>query len=223
MSTILFLSPRIDDKKSYVNLSYYQLFKNQDVIPIILPYIMDKKKLLQILKMGNGLILCGGIDINPKYFQKKYQKSVYIDALDQYDFLLLELAIQLKMPVFGICRGLQVINVYFHGSLTEHIENHMQTNHKIFFSNKDENIFNHFHDVEMVNSFHHQSILDLGHHLICCAKSQDGVIEAIYSKKYPIYAIQWHCELLTNKKRQYQMILSFFKQCKQHRFKKDNS
>ena len=59
--------------------------------------------------------------------------------------------------------------------------------------------------------------------LIRIVKSQDGVIEAIYSKKYPIYAIQWHCELLTNKKRQYQMILSFFKQCKQYRFKKNNS
>ncbi len=218
MAFIIFLSPRVDDKKSYVNLSYYKLFEHTEIIPVILPYIYNKELLLKILKMGDGLILCGGIDVNPKYFHKEYHQSVYIDELDQYDFLLLDLAIQLKMPVFGICRGLQVINVYFHGTLTEDISNHMQIDHKIFFNQKDSLIFKHFQEEETVNSFHHQSILELGKHLICCAKSQDGTIEAIYSNQYPIYAIQWHCELLTNKKRQYQMISSFFELCKQYHF-----
>lgn len=216
MSTIIFLSPRIDNKTSFVHLTYFNLFHNLDIIPITLPFIHDKDKLESILKMGNGLILCGGIDINPSFFKQAYDKSEYIDDLDFFDFLLLDIATKLFLPVFGICRGLQVINVYFNGSLTEDIPNHNNLMHPIFFENQSNFVFAHFPFKIYVNSFHHQSILILGNDLVACAKSEDGTIEAIYSLKYPIYAIQWHSERLLDDYFQKKMMLNFFEICRNY-------
>ena len=213
MKPIIFLSPRIENKKSYVNRSYFSLFENQDCVPLPLPFIHDSILLKEILKMGNGLILCGGIDINPKYFNKNYQKSDYNDELDAYDFLLLQLAIELDLPVLGICRGLQVINVFFNGSLYEDIKFHQQTSHLVYFSNVDNTIFSDYQNADMVNSYHHQVILELGENLIACGKSQDGYIEAIYSTQYPIYGIQWHCELLLDYSSHKQFVHNFLKKC----------
>lgn len=214
MANFIFLTPRIQDNKSYVNLTYYDLFIQNDMIPIILPFTLDKEKLKQIMQLGKGLIICGGIDINPYYYHKHFSKADYNPALDAYDFFILNLALELNIPILGICRGIQLINVYFHGTLFEDIQQHQNTQHEIFFENTDNTLFSTFGQVEIVNSYHHQAIDKLGHQLICLARSKDGLIEAIKVKDQNVYAIQWHPELMLNNEKQKEFIFNFFHLCK---------
>lgn len=209
MKKIIYITSRFENNKSFVNTSYYNLFINTDFICVPLPFINNKDKLYQLLKSCSGIIISGGIDINPNRYKEKCINSNFNDILDDYDFLILDLASKLKLPILGICRGLQLINVYFEGSLCQHIENHSNTLHPITIINKHPFLLNNKKRVMIVNSFHHQAIKDLGKDLVVCAISDDNIIEAIYSTSLPIFAVQWHPELLEDTS----IINAFFDLC----------
>lgn len=194
MKKILYLSPRYDLKKTYVNESIYQNFNSNKYVLVPLPFIFDKNSLSFLLKNSAGLLLLGGIDLNPNLYNQENQGSEYIDLLDKYDFLLLDICLENKIKVLGICRGLQVINVYFKGTLLQNITNHYKTSHIIHFI---KNCLFYKQDI-VVNSFHHQAISTLGNNLEIIAVSDDNIIEGIYCKKYNILAFQFHPEFDNN-------------------------
>ena len=104
---------------------------------------------------------------------------------DKTENKLLDYAINKKIPVLGICKGMQFINTYFNGKITK-VENHVAKNHKIKIGRK----------IEGVNSYHNLGFYerDLGGNLKIFAKSEDGVIEGIYHQNLQIMGIQWHPE-----------------------------
>ncbi len=164
------------------------------------------------LKDCHGLVLTGGEDIHPGKFGKDFEISrCEIDvSRDSLEFALLEKAIELKLPILAICRGLQLVNVYFAGSLIIDIPQDVQTTieHRRF------NDTDSIHSIEVepgtllkkisgkfdgfINSAHHQSIEQLPENLISSAKSEDGIIEAIEfreSTNLPFFlGVQWHPE-----------------------------
>lgn len=119
------------------------------------------------------IILSGGNDIESS---KKR---------DETETKLLDFAVQNKIPVLGICRGMQYINIFFGGSLS-YISNHVATNHKVKIENS---YFN-------VNSYHNMGVKekDLALRLKAFAKTNEGIIEGIYHPFLPIAGIQWHPE-----------------------------
>ena len=106
---------------------------------------------------------------------------------DKLEKEILNFSKKVKIPIFGICRGFQILNNFCNGSLVK-IENHCNTRHKL----KGEKIFNY----REVNSFHNYGVTKktLGNDLIPLAMTEDGCIEAIKHTKYPWMAIMWHPE-----------------------------
>ena len=147
-----------------------------------------------------GVILSSGNDINPTlYGSKEKSESVSIER-DLTEKKLLDLSIKKNLPVLGMCRGLQFINVFFGGKLVninKDIQSkigHVASVHKIRIINQSaDKLFGNSFDV---NSYHNNGISDktLSSELKAFAKSEDGLIEGFYHPKLPIAAIMWHPE-----------------------------
>ncbi|MBL8006944.1 MAG: gamma-glutamyl-gamma-aminobutyrate hydrolase family protein [Ignavibacteria bacterium] len=170
------------------------------------------------LRECSGLMLTGGIDIYPELFcdwDTKERKGTYQPGRDGFELNLLDSALNSKMPVLAICRGLQLVNVYFRGSLIFDIEETRKVNHRKISKNEDRiHRVNIFKDTLLykitgvescdVNSSHHQSVDRLGEGLMINAKTDDGIIEGIeFSDKKGksfLIGVQWHPERFKNLK-----------------------
>ncbi len=151
----------------------------------------------------DGLILCGGGDIHPKYFHEEIDGSNDIDPeRDALEFALTRAFAEAGKPILGICRGHQVINVYFGGSLHQDLSNARA--HTSFAGHdlvhpvraaKGSIAQQLYGDCFSVNSHHHQGLNRLGQGLIPSIWSLDGtVVEGIEHTTLPILGIQWHPE-----------------------------
>lgn len=152
----------------------------------------------------DGLILCGGGDISPLFYNEENEKSLNVDiSRDKYEFELLEKFIFLKKPVLAICRGIQIVNVFFGGTLYQNIENHKNIDGTDLFHQvtaKERFLKNLYGEEFLVNSCHHQAIKTLGKDLCVTAISPDNVIEGIVHKSLSIIGVQWHPERIENGK-----------------------
>lgn len=160
----------------------------------------------------SGLILTGGVDIYPEIYcdwETKEMKGKYKPERDGFELKLLGKAIGKRLPVLAICRGMQLFNVFFRGSLIYDLEEIRNVNHRRISSTEDR-----LHEVNifsgtllssitgvsrvLVTSSHHQAIDRLGEGLMVNAKTDDGIIEGIeYNDKSdkPFFiGIQWHPE-----------------------------
>ncbi|MBB5264471.1 putative glutamine amidotransferase [Catenibacillus scindens] len=150
----------------------------------------------------DGLLLPGGYDVNPVLYGEKNTASRHIDDfLDLSQLALLDHFVRAKKPVLGICRGHQVINVYFGGTLIQHmagvnLHQHpdkdllhpvtTSTNFRLYDLYKGKTL--------TVNSNHHQAIGRIGKDLIPVQRSPDGCIEAMIHRSLPLLSVQWHPE-----------------------------
>ena len=148
----------------------------------------------------DGLLLTGGSDINPARYGKDNAGSEQVDdARDALEMRLLQDALAEDLPVFAICRGLQLFNVTQPGgTLLQDMDGHKLPHHathhaEIYEGTRLAQIFG--PGVHVVNSRHHQAVAQVGEGLVISAKSPDGVIEGL---EWPdlrfAVAVQWHPE-----------------------------
>jgi putative glutamine amidotransferase len=163
------------------------------------------------IRKCNGVVLTGGGDVHPRF----YNKSEYMDLCsdidekrDEFEWKVLGLTEQHQVPVLGICRGLQVANVYFGGTLIPHIPAFGKFDHsRIRETDKYHEVTvdpnSRLHDIVKsttgeVNSAHHQSADLVGKGLVCNALSSDGVVEGLERSAKDGHAflmlVQWHPE-----------------------------
>lgn len=149
----------------------------------------------------DGLLLSGGVDIHPRHYVQEIDGSVNIDeARDAAEMELLRQFVEAKKPIMGICRGHQMINVFFGGSLIQHIDtadDHRGEGDAVHDVDSAEGAIltalygRHF----AVNSSHHQAVDRLGEGLHAVqVSSRDGVIEGSEHDTLPIFSVQWHPE-----------------------------
>ncbi len=133
------------------------------------------------------VILPGGNDINDKINVVKKRNKV--------EKSIIKFSIKNKIPLLGVCRGMQLVNIYFGGKIRLK-KNHMRTNHLVFFNKN--SIFK--KRKKIVNSFHNFCIekKDLGRNLEIIAECKDQTIEFFKHKKYKIYGVMWHPERYKN-------------------------
>lgn len=149
----------------------------------------------------DGLLLCGGGDIHPRYYGEEIDGSVRIDTdRDEHELQLADDFIKAGKPVMGICRGCQLLNVYFGGSLIQHLET--TDIHKgetdlvhVVCADTDSFLCELYGKEFPINSIHHQAVGRLGEGLkIILRSKEDGVVEAFEHESLPVFALQFHPE-----------------------------
>jgi putative glutamine amidotransferase len=184
-------------------------------VPIVLP--PQRGSIDELLAVIDGLLLSGGPDVDPARYGDSYvHPTTYgIDPdRDQFEIDLFDSALRRSIPTFGICRGIQVMNVALGGTLiqdvsTEHpgasIVGHRQHERGLevsavghALSAVEPTPLPIFGDNDLgVNSFHHQAIRDIAADLMPVAYSPDGLIEAVAVRDNPeVFGVQWHPELM---------------------------
>ena len=151
----------------------------------------------------DGLLLPGGGDIHPMLYGQDIDGSTEInEELDQKQLKVLDCFVKEKKPILGICRGHQLINVYFKGDLIQDIktanqhkrENDIDKVHNTLVKPCSwlEEIYGSAHI--MTNSAHHQAVGHIGTGLKAVQHTKDGIIEAMEHETLPIWTVQWHPE-----------------------------
>ena len=211
-----------EKSKSYSHYPWYAARKNYSDsidlaggISIFLPH--NKCKIPQYLNLLDGLVITGGdFDVNPKLYGKKISSEFVKVKEDRtnFEYEITKQALEINLPILGICGGQQLLNVVMGGTLIQHIPdtidsiiNHEQTNprnegsheikiyknSRLFDITKVERMF--------VNSAHHQSVDILGKGLVVNSIAEDGIIEGIENPKLNFcLGVQWHPEFLIDKK-----------------------
>lgn len=153
------------------------------------------------------LILPGGGDITPAFFGEKNHGSKNIDTeLDIIQIQALDFFINHGKPVLGICKGMQLINVYFGGTIIQHLstaDTHAYNGKDRMHTSKalpNSTIHKLYGDYFTVNSAHHQGIGNPGKSLKITQISLDNVVECLEHISLPVIGVQWHPERLMDQK-----------------------
>lgn len=180
-------------------------------VPFIIPPFDDTNSLINTLESLDGVLLTGGADINPLFLGEEPIKELHSinPRRDRQELLLARLAADRQIPILGICRGMQLMNAAFGGSLYQDIHSQMEgtrikhdqdlgrgyASHTVEIE-KDSLLYQLFGTETLaVNSFHHQAVKEVAPGFRATARATDGVIEAMESAEYkPMTGVQWHPE-----------------------------
>jgi len=206
----------LDIEGEYLSLrrNYGEAISRARGMPVFLP---PSKDAIFYAEMIDALLIPGGRDINPSYYHEEMLPQVEPVPHERSDFeiSLLQAVIKLNKPVFGICYGMQLINVASGGTLFQDIDSQLSSDidhrngyHKIAIQ---ENRFLKKGEFS-VNSTHHQAVKKLGIGLAGFAFSSDNLIEAFHARDYPfLVGVQWHPERLLEDNLSLGLFTSFLK------------
>jgi putative glutamine amidotransferase len=183
-------------------------------VPVILP--AHPEAIDGMLEHLDGIIFSGGGDIDPSYWnEERHPAADGFDAQrDEFEIEAIRKVVARDLPMLGICRGIQTINVALGGTIIQDIPDQVDgaRQHRQHLDGLDRDT--HSHDVAIVegdnplfrihgqrsmttNSFHHQAIASLAPDLEVIATADDGIIEAVYHPGMSFgLAVQWHPEML---------------------------
>ena len=187
-----------------LGMTYLRAIERAGGVPVVLPpCVSDLESLLARL---DGICLSGGPDLDPQAYgapDRHAELGPTEPSLDAFELDLARAAIARGMPLLGICRGAQALNVACDGTLHQHLPGHRQSEPGAKAT----------HEVEVlagtqlagllgagtlaVNSFHHQAVDRLGESLRIAALAPDGTVEAIEGEGFAL-GVQWHAEALAD-------------------------
>lgn len=213
--------------------NYIQVLVQNGALGVMIPNIIDENVINGYTDNLDGLLLTGGGDIHPKFYNSDKdemtgQLNQTIDTTrDEAELAYFKAFFAKKKPILGICRGSQIINVAMGGTLTQHIDKaipnlteiHMNPQDKGFWYvkthyiqiNQSSKLQNIIRDDEIeVNSEHHQMVDKPGKDIQIVARSPQGVNEAIeYTGDQFVIGVQWHPEQLPEEESTKKLIKAF--------------
>lgn len=196
---------------SMFSYDFIESILSSKALPTLMP-IVPKKYIKEQLKLIDALVMAGGEDVHPKYYESEQDDKEYHDISlerDEYEIELLKQALEIGIPILLICRGMQLLNIVQNGTLYGDIDSEIPTKiEHLTIENRSKGA----HDVDLkedhfvssligntikVNSIHHQSIKQLGKNLEVVGEARDGIVEVItFKDREDIIAVQWHPEMM---------------------------
>lgn len=196
---------------NFVNRAYIEAILAAGGTPVLIPF-QPKENLRQIVDLLAGIVVPGGVDVDPmRYGESPSPGCGKVDPdWDEQDLNVLGLALERDLPVLAICRGMQVLNVAYGGSLVQDIASEVDQAIK---HRQEAPVWHATHTIRLeegnlladiwadaplkVNSFHHQAVKTLGNGLRVAATAPDGIIEAVEAvDRRFVLGVQWHPELM---------------------------
>lgn len=180
----------------------------------VMPGSMTPEEARTLARQASGLVLCGGVDVAPElYGEQVLNDTVEVfPERDAMEWALLEGAREAQVPVWGVCRGLQVLNVFLGGSLWQDLPSQHPTDIPHSADNPKDLLVHTVTVLEpqrplgeilaketaWVNSRHHQAVKRLADGLVSVAEAPDGLVEAFVLDRpdWWVRAVQWHPENL---------------------------
>ncbi|WP_028044379.1 gamma-glutamyl-gamma-aminobutyrate hydrolase family protein [Candidatus Stoquefichus massiliensis] len=210
--------------EQYVQQDYVEAVENAGGIPVLLSVTKKNDMITEQIQRIDGLLVTGGQDVNPMFYKENwsYDQGPSDSYRDQYEIELIKQCADRRIPILGICRGQQIINVAFGGTLyqdnryaNEYVFQHEQKERReypthIIRIKKDSFLFPIFGDKAYVNSFHHQSIKKIADEFRVVARSEDSIVEAIQHNILNILGVQFHPECMCQKNEQMQKLFDVF-------------
>ncbi len=230
---IIGVVPLYDDEKESIWMlpAYLDAISKCGGVPITFPLECDGNDVQQICELCDGFLLTGGHDVDPLLYDSKISdKCGEINRhRDELEKQIFSYAVKNDMSVFGICRGIQIINVLCGGSLYQDLPSEFDSSvshvmkppyhlpvHSVDIC--DGTLLSELYNQKtvQVNSYHHQAVKDLGSGLTAMSYSCDGLVEAVRMKdKKFIVAVQWHPEFsYKHDKNAIDLFSEFIKSCK---------
>lgn len=171
--------------------------------PVVIPATTDLRVLTAVVQDLDGILMSGGGDINPLFVGEEPLPALQdVDTLrDRYDLLLIRLASNRQIPLMGICRGHQMLNAAFGGTLYQDIYSQADTDvikHSQKMAREEASHTVHLEDgcVIAVNSFHHQAVKDVAPEFVQTAVAPDGINEGMRHPEKSVFSVQWHPEAM---------------------------
>jgi len=217
---------------SRVSVDYSNAVERAGGLPFLIPVLKyaDDNVIDEIISKVNGVIFTGGSDIDSTFYgvenideAEGIMKSNKIR--DEFEFRLLKSAIKLNKPILAICRGIQLLNVYFGGTLFKDINTEYKTEiehlapldckykkiHEIEID-KNSKLYEIYNKTKIqVNSFHHQGIKKVAQQFKIIAKATDNMVEAIeYKDDNFILGLQFHPEMMFENDEEQLKVFKYF-------------
>jgi putative glutamine amidotransferase len=173
------------EQREMLDISWGKLFNQIGFLPIILPYEYDFEKYFFELDI-HGVLLTGGNDLSILHDNELSFKR------DTFEKKLIKYCIDNNIPIFGICRGMQIIADYFNSSFKK-VDNQVNIRHRLVV-NKNSKYLNLLDKLDNVNSFHNYVIDNFTDDFIISATNEDNMIKAIEHRSHKIFGCMWHSE-----------------------------
>ena len=201
ISTRITNAQNYDEKRDSISHEWSALLEKLEFIPILIPNSLKNVEKFLASQKIDGIIMSGGDNIGEDELRDKTEKNI------------LNYSIKNKIPVFGVCRGMQLINKFFNGEIVKTDDKkHVGTKHGIILKNNKIKSKIFMKNILEVNSFHNNIITknNLGEELeILAVDPNDDSIEAIKHKKLPIIGVMWHPERKSGKDSEF-LLKKFF-------------
>lgn len=223
------LPSRIDGRGSFCGVSYSEAIELAGGVPLVVPLTRDRRLLDHFLNTCDGWLLTGGGDVCAKFYAPRMsaaqrKKISGADAVrDEMEIYVLRQLVERDQPVFGICRGIQVMNVAFGGTLIPHLEGHRNPKpdalaHEIEWT-KTGRLKKAMDGFDRVNTSHHQAVDRVARGFEVVALAPDGIIEAMEKSDTRFCcAVQFHPErLVRNEPRFLDIFRAFVTACRRQR------
>lgn len=188
---------------AYTPSGYVKAVQKAGALPLMLP-IGTKEDAKAYIDSIDKLILAGGQNVSPKFYHRTQTATgALLESRDVFELALIDEALKQNKPIFAVCRGLQIMNVFFGGTLEQDLQKVTEIKHMQDPIPRDEpshdlltaqgSLVNQIYgDRTQVNSFHYQGVQKLASGLTETAWCPDGVVEAFENQEQRILALQWH-------------------------------